>query len=388
MARFSVGGDEDGNEEGSRNNDRPFPKRPRTAGPIVYKRANGSSSSPAERAVVYNPANLSSYSTTQPEEPAPVEEVSEGESEEESDESFSDTSEESETEDDDEFEEEDQQNQPVEARVNPAADVNVITRVEPEEGGDAPAALSFTLTDTDVLDCPICLEPLSSPVYQCENGHIACSNCCIKMSNKCASCFWPIGYNRCRAIEKVLESVRVSCRNVQHGCPASLIYCKKFDHEKICTYTPCSCPYTGCNYVGSDKSLYLHFKTEHPRCAKLFRFNYTVPITFNSDQKHVFLQDRHDNTLFVLSRSIELFGNCVNLTCIGAPSLHRQFRCDLNTRYGVSSMQLKTVADTTPKWVVGQRPKEKYLVVPKEFFTSLAGSLNVEITIWKDVNRQ
>ncbi|KAL6211784.1 hypothetical protein ACLB2K_017007 [Fragaria x ananassa] len=59
----------------------------------------------------------------------------------------------------------------------------------------------ITLTDSGLLDCPICFEPLTIPVYQCDpNGHIACSLCSIKIDNKCPFC------NRCRAIEKVVES--------------------------------------------------------------------------------------------------------------------------------------------------------------------------------------
>ncbi|KAL4392627.1 hypothetical protein AHAS_Ahas03G0364000 [Arachis hypogaea] len=41
-----------------------------------------------------------------------------------------------------------------------------------------------------------------NPVGSCENGHIACSNCCARLGNKCPMCSMPIGYNRCRAIEK------------------------------------------------------------------------------------------------------------------------------------------------------------------------------------------
>ncbi|KAH7845541.1 hypothetical protein Vadar_003322 [Vaccinium darrowii] len=74
---------------------------------------------------------------------------------------------------------------------------------EEEEGEEGPSGSgSLLLTDPDVLDCPICLEHLISPVFQCNNGHVACSSCCIKLGNKCPSCSMPIGYNRCRAIEK------------------------------------------------------------------------------------------------------------------------------------------------------------------------------------------
>ncbi|RYR64351.1 E3 ubiquitin-protein ligase SINA-like 10 isoform X1 [Arachis hypogaea] len=83
---------------------------------------------------------------------------------------------------------------------------------------DKDRSISVTIIDPDVLDCCICYEPLTSPVFQCENGHIACSNCCARLGNKCPMCSMPIGYNRCRAIEKVLESIKISCLNAKYGC--------------------------------------------------------------------------------------------------------------------------------------------------------------------------
>jgi hypothetical protein len=67
----------------------------------------------------------------------------------------------------------------------------------------------------------------SCMTIQCENGHIACSSCCIKLSNKCPSCFWPIGYIRCRAIEKVLEVVKIPCQNSSMGAKKWLLTVEK-----------------------------------------------------------------------------------------------------------------------------------------------------------------
>ncbi|CAL9223892.1 unnamed protein product [Arabidopsis halleri] len=71
--------------------------------------------------------------------------------------------------------------------------------------------------DLYILDCPVCCEPLTIPVFQCDNGHLACSSCCPKLSNKCPACSLPIGNNRCVAMERVLES---ECTFSQSICPA------------------------------------------------------------------------------------------------------------------------------------------------------------------------
>ncbi|KAF8108235.1 hypothetical protein N665_0113s0024 [Sinapis alba] len=86
------------------------------------------------------------------------------------------------------------------------------------------SSLSVSLLDPDVLDCPICCEPLKVPIFQCDNGHLACSVCCTKVRNICPSCTLPVGYIRCRAMEKVIETSRVSCPNAKYGCKEKMLY--------------------------------------------------------------------------------------------------------------------------------------------------------------------
>ncbi|XP_073280200.1 uncharacterized protein [Primulina huaijiensis] len=185
MARFSASGDEDGRDER-----RHASKKPRTS-------TADSGESPfrfpcARRRV---PIDLYEESEMESDRLSPVEEPDEDEEGEE---------EECDYEEDEEEEEEEE--------------------VQDQQSRDAPAPVTVTLTDPDVLDCPICFEPLSPPVYQCENGHISCPSCCIKMKNKCGTCSRAIGYCRCRAMEKVLESVKIACKNKQHGCGETINY--------------------------------------------------------------------------------------------------------------------------------------------------------------------
>ncbi|KAL5809984.1 hypothetical protein ACOSQ3_026680 [Xanthoceras sorbifolium] len=131
--------------------------------------------------------------------------------------------------------------------------------VGPSQNG----SIFVILTDPEVLDCFICFDPLTIPVFQCENGHVACSSCCSKLGNKCPSCCSPIGHNRCRAIEKVLESVKVICANSKYGCKETMSYSQSHDHEKTCRHAPCSCPLSDCCFVGSSSQLYQHFIGRH-----------------------------------------------------------------------------------------------------------------------------
>ncbi|EOA17827.1 hypothetical protein CARUB_v10006228mg [Capsella rubella] len=117
----------------------------------------------------------------------------------------------------------------------------------------------------DVLDCPICCEPLTIPIFQCDNGHLACSSCFPKLSNKCPSCHLLVGHKRCIAMESVLESVYVPCPNAKFGCNLKIPYGKEPTHERECTFSQCLCPVEYCNYTCSYRNLYAHhcFYTHH-----------------------------------------------------------------------------------------------------------------------------
>ena len=57
------------------------------------------------------------------------------------------------------------------------------------------------------LECPVCLEtPNAGPLYQCENGHIVCSEC-IGRVRKCPQCRTelPVTRIRCLFAEQQLE---------------------------------------------------------------------------------------------------------------------------------------------------------------------------------------
>ncbi|KAF7833421.1 TRAF-like protein [Senna tora] len=57
-----------------------------------------------------------------------------------------------------------------------------------EEDSDTNDCLCLICSDSDpkpnLLDCPICFEPLKAPIFKCLNGHIACSSCLTKLKKK------------------------------------------------------------------------------------------------------------------------------------------------------------------------------------------------------------
>ncbi|CAH8277355.1 unnamed protein product [Arabidopsis lyrata] len=126
------------------------------------------------------------------------------------------------------------------------------------------ARASVMLLDQDVLECPICCEPLKIPIYQCINGHLACTPCWKKVKSICPFCLKPAKYDfRCRAMEKVIEAAMVSCPNASYGCKKYVSYTNLSSHEKQCRFAQCSCPMRNWNYTGSSKDLSKHVRANH-----------------------------------------------------------------------------------------------------------------------------
>ncbi|BAT74060.1 hypothetical protein LR48_Vigan464s002900 [Vigna angularis] len=238
-------------------------------------------------------------------------------------------------------------------------------------------SIPIFVSDPDVLDCCICYEPLSAPVFQCENGHIACSNCCVRLKNKCPMCLMPIGYNRCRAIEKVLDSIKMSCPNANYGCTETFCYSKKNDHEKECIYLPCLCPHSGCDFVASSKELFLHVSHRHVDSGTLFTYDKFFTVIFNADQKTIVLQEKNDGNLFIVHNNHEQLGHKVRISCIG-PKSTGEFQYEVLARFRGSSLILQSFT----KIIQGQYadpPSNAFLLIPSGFFGPLQLKLDIRI---------
>ncbi|XP_019086484.1 PREDICTED: E3 ubiquitin-protein ligase SINA-like 7 [Camelina sativa] len=188
------------------------------------------------------------------------------------------------------------------------------------------------LLDRDVLDCPVCYEPLAIPVYQCDMGHVACHICWPRLNNKCPLCALPIGNKRCRAMESVLRSVTVTvpCPNAKLGCTKHVPYGRRVsNHEKkYCRFSLCSCPeITECNYTGSyNDGLFGHYMISHPFKLDCF-FSFGAPrhVRMPINDKIFVLLTIEKKVLFVLQCFREPKGVYVAVNCIAplAPEVEK-----------------------------------------------------------------
>ncbi|KDP22664.1 hypothetical protein JCGZ_02506 [Jatropha curcas] len=346
MARFSVGVDE---------------------GPSLPKRQR-----------IHESSQQTSWHQPQDEEDDEPLNESEEEDDDDEEEEEEEEGEEGDEGDDDDDDDEEQEEETTEVVTNQIAMSNVRAPIGPTRNG----GICVTLTDPEVLDCPVCYESLTIPVFQCENGHTACSSCCKKLLQKCPTCSLPIGYNRCRAIEKVLESVRLSCQNLKYGCKEIVNYSKKVDHEKICSHAPCFCPSSGCSFVGSSRQIYQHFSNKHKGAAVLFRYGNTFPVFFTLNDKSRILREEKEGVLFILNNTAEVVGNIITVSCIGPSSPKGGYFYELAAKMEGSNLKFQSFTKNIRKVNDDDPHSQDFLVVPASFFGSY-GQISLDLCIWR-----
>ncbi|CAH8277338.1 unnamed protein product [Arabidopsis lyrata] len=227
---------------------------------------------------------------------------------------------------------------------------------------------SGMLLGLDVLDCPICFEALTIPIFQCDNGHLACSSCCHKLSNKCPTCASPVGHNRCRAMESVLESVFVTCRNAKFGCAKNVSYGKVSIHEKECTFSQCSCPALDCNYTGSYNNIYSHFVDNHRNKSTSISFvcGGSVDVQMNISTGNILvLQESKKGLLFALQCFYKPHGLYVTVRCI-APSTPEVGKLAYCLYYSMDGHTLTYKSPEVKKVleVSSETPQDNFMFVP------------------------
>ncbi|PWA63195.1 Aminotransferase-like mobile domain-containing protein [Artemisia annua] len=249
---------------------------------------------------------------------------------------------------------------------------------------DAHKVLKVVLNDPAAFDCSICLKPLWTPVFQCENAHLACSSCCSKLKSKCSCCGY--NYNRCRGLEKVIESIdKISCKYAKYGCKETKPYNEKTEHEKDCRHAICFCPHpSSCSFAGPYENLYLHFGIKHAADITRFTYNTTFSLCVDINQEHIFLQEQSGSVILILSHQLKKQGRVFYIDCVGTRALKNHIVYRLTAKSMETSRTLKCVPNIYTKWSKHNEPRKNHLTVPPDF-AGYDGTLSLSICITEGV---
>jgi hypothetical protein len=127
---------------------------------------------------------------------------------------------------------------------------------------DSTISLKLDATFDASLQCPICLEYFSIPIFQCDSGHSICNRCAQRIP-KCPTCRANIGRKlRNYHLEQQLSSIDYKCRHP--GCNEVIKLAYRANHEESCTYNPnLTCIMQSCKWTGHKSALLSHLKNKH-----------------------------------------------------------------------------------------------------------------------------
>ncbi|KAK8915999.1 E3 ubiquitin-protein ligase SINA-like 7 [Platanthera zijinensis] len=228
--------------------------------------------------------------------------------------------------------------------------------------------------DPALLDCPICFEPLSSPIFQCLNGHFACSICTKKLDGgKCPSCSLQIGDIRNLGLEFVAAGARIRCPFSTFGCQDVVSYADLLAHEAACPRAPCSCPISGCGFNFSAPDLAVHIRNNHHSASGVHEFIYSraLKLRLRPEEPFLVLLGNDDCPVFLLARSNgghNMPSGSVRMIVICLRPASSSWKWDYEYRMAAScnrtaALQLTTRAASTTLWS-GDFGMNVFLLVP------------------------
>ena len=115
----------------------------------------------------------------------------------------------------------------------------------------------------EFLECNVCLNvPDTAPIYQCDNGHLFCKNCIMKLSS-CPCCRGQLSRIRNLLAEKILDKIPTGCRFKDYGCDVILPREDLPTHSKGCKFREVMCPRRLCKKMICLDDVADHFELVH-----------------------------------------------------------------------------------------------------------------------------
>lgn len=118
-----------------------------------------------------------------------------------------------------------------------------------------------------LLECPVCLDTMKPPIFQCQNGHSVCNNCKRGLSS-CPTCRGALIDTRNLTAEQLAYKVIHPCNNSARGCYEKMSLEELKKHEAACPYRFYEClvaKENGCTWVGRRSDVLRHTEEKHDK---------------------------------------------------------------------------------------------------------------------------
>jgi hypothetical protein len=193
----------------------------------------------------------------------------------------------------------------------------------------------------------------------------------------CPYCFGELGI-RNLALERLLETLQVNCKNGGHGCDLVLKFTDKHSHEKQCKFAPLKC-LGNCQFTGTELEFFHHFEVEHG--MKPIDFTYNVPYDFELENvngrpiSHIL----HGlGRLFIFNTRKSQWGY---LFCI------TQFCPNFQDPEEVFSYDLNMTDETDPLWPAHHLLQNRCQMTPNESYKIILPLTIRKVHVWFVIHR-
>lgn len=162
----------------------------------------------------------------------------------------------------------------------------------------------------ELPECPVCMDIMSAPIYQCQSGHSLCNSCTkVLVPSICPICRQPMTQMRNWQLEDLISKASVPCPNKSSGCVYTMLNMELEDHLKECIFREMACPlivFGKCSWSGKLKDVLDHFKERHPGN---FLLNQATDVNINNvstlvDERYMYLIPQ-GKFLFILTFKID-----------------------------------------------------------------------------------
>lgn len=163
----------------------------------------------------------------------------------------------------------------------------------------------------DLPECPVCMETMTAPIFQCQSGHSLCNNCTQSLVPPvCPICRQAMTQMRNWQLEDIVHKAKVPCPNKSFGCVYTMINADVEDHLKECIFREMECPlgavFGKCSWRGKVKEMMDHFKERHEEYCNASSDSDIVldNINVKEDDRHFFMVSQ-GKMLFIITFKLD-----------------------------------------------------------------------------------